>query len=230
MSTPTVALIAPDTDAEAVQREVRAVTAALPTSPLVGSVTVLDVIHLLQRPWDVVWLATHGTTEGVRLSDGLLTTAMLIQLVRSCGARLVVMNTCESETAALYISTQTQAAVIATIGPVGDSAALITGSLLATNLAAGMPPRDAFERSRPGDVGLSQRYRFFEGSVGADVESSSLETRLSLMERDIRHIAATLQDLKTEIKRPLPGFYALWGLCLFNTISVMALALWIGAK
>lgn len=230
MSTPTVALIAPDTDAEAVQREVRAVSAALPTSPLTGNVMVLDVIHLLQRPWNVVWLATHGTNEGVQLSDGIMNTAMLIQLVRSCGASLVVMNTCESETAALHISRQTQASVIATIGPVGDSAALVTGSLLATNLATGMPPRDAFERSRPGDVGLSQRYRYFEGSAGADVDTSSIETRLSLMERDIRHIAATLQDLKTEINRPLPGFYALWGLCLFNTVSVMALALWIGAN
>jgi len=229
MSTPTVALIAPDTDAEAVGREVRAVTAALPTSPLVGTVTVLDVIHLLQRKWDVVWLATHGTLDGVQLSDGLLTTAMLIQLVRSSGARLVVLNTCESETAALHISTQTQASVIATIGPVGDSAALITGSLLATNLAAGMSPGDAFDRSRPGDVGLSQRYRFFEGSAEDAVESS-LETRLSLMERDIKHIAATLHDLKADIKRPAPGFYALWGLCLFNTVSVMALALWIGSR
>lgn len=231
MPTPSVALIAPALDLDSASLEVRAITSALPTSPLIGVVTVMDVMQLITRQsWDVLWFATHGTAQGVQLSDGILTISMLIQLVRNSDADLVVLNTCESETAALFLSTQTRAAVICTVAPVGDGSAFVTGSLLAANLAAGMPVRDAFERSRPGDVGLSQRYRLFEQGAGDSVETTSLETRLSLMERDIAYIVQSMNELKRDVRRTPPATYALWALTVINTACLVVLAIWMGVS
>jgi len=232
MALPTVAIVAPDSDVQSVAQEVRAVTMALPSSPLVGTVTVLDVMHLLTsgQEWDILWFAAHGTADGVQVSDGLVPTATLITLVRNCNVRLVVLNTCESEQVAMYLHVQTGVSVVCTIAPVGDRTALITGTLLAQNLADGLGVRAAFERSRPGDVGLSQRYRLFAGDQEAGVSESTLETRLSLMERDIKYIREAMTAVQHDMRRTPPAMYALWGLTLLNTVMWMVLMLQIGGQ
>lgn len=228
MHLPSVAIVAPDSDVQSVAQEVRAVTRALPSTPLVGTVTVLDVMHLLSsgQTWDILWFAAHGTADGVQVSDGLVPTATLITLVRNSGAALVVLNTCESEQVAMYLHMQTGVSVICTIASVGDRTALITGTLLASNLADGLSVTAAFERSKPGDVGLSQRYRLFAGDQEAVVaESTTLETRLSLMEQDIRYIREAMTGLQHDMRRTSPMDYAHWGLTLFNSLMWVVILL-----
>ena len=158
-----VLLIAPGTGLEYAEAEVRGVSAALRPDALRNGVTVRDVTErITMHAWDVVWFACHGSRDGVELSPGeTLPTAILIQLVRSANVRLVVLNTCESEQIGAWIFMQTGAAVICTIGSVGDKAAYVTGRLLSESLSQGMAVEEAFARSRPGDVAQAQLYRLF---------------------------------------------------------------------
>lgn len=170
-----VALIAPDSGLENIEAEVRSLSAALQGASvraLRNGVTTKDVMDLLtEQAWDVIWFACHGTRDGVQLSDALLSTAMIIQIVRNSGAKLVVLNTCDSEQIAGWVHMQTEASVIATISEVSDASAFVTGTLLARSLAQGLSPAQAFARARPGEVGLAQRWRIFERgySPGQDI-------------------------------------------------------------
>lgn len=160
-----MALIAPHSDIAAVEDEVRAVSSALTTVTLRERVSVQDVVTLLtSRRWEVVWFACHGSEAGIVLGPGAtLDTSTLIQLVRNSGAELVVLNTCDSAQMATYLCLQAGVAVVCTVAAVGDVTGATTGALLARNLARGMAVEAAYTQSVPGDVGLAQRYRLFDG-------------------------------------------------------------------
>lgn len=98
---------------------------------------------------EIIWWITHGTSEGVLLSDGVLSIAGVGQYVRACDAKLCVLNTCDSETAALSLLSGGRADVICTIGAVGNKDAIRLGGLLAGELASSETYYDAFRIVAP---------------------------------------------------------------------------------
>lgn len=252
-----VALIAPHSDILAVEDEVRVVSSALPTVTLRETVSVGDVMRLLtSRRWEIVWFACHGSAAGVELGGpgNTLDTSTLIQLIRNSGAELVVLNTCESAQMATYLCLEARVAVICTVAAVGDVAGATTGALLAHNLAAGMDVAAAYARSVPGDVGLAQRYRLFDGRRAGDEEGSvpefgsqnmtdafrritdresvivdrisALDTRLSVMEHDIRRIQEGVEAVHERVGHVPPGYWALWAMMIFVALIQIATIVW----
>ncbi len=176
-----VALIAPDSQLDYTEAEVRALSQALRPVALRNGVTVQHVVDLLtSQPWDVIWFACHGAREGVLLTDGLLSTSTLIQLCKQAGAGLVVLNTCESEQVGAWIYMQTNAAVICTVAETDDRVAYVTGTLLAKALAQGLDIETAYNRSRPGEVAQAQVYRLFARAYTPGQEIAKWMELLSL--------------------------------------------------
>ena len=102
--------------------------------------------------FDLFWACTHGTRDGVLLSDGLLDAGKLITYISASGASTVMLNTCESIHLAAQIVDSTPASVVATIQEEGvtDALAATTGAMFASQLAHTKDPRKAYERSKPG--------------------------------------------------------------------------------
>jgi hypothetical protein len=117
---------------------------------LFGEVTQVELTREIRRgDYDVLWLATHGSEQGVQLSDGLLSISALTQLVRG-RFRLVVLNTCRSVQAAQMLQNETEADVICTVADAPDVDAYRTGSLFAQALARTNDVRRAYQQARPG--------------------------------------------------------------------------------
>ena len=105
---------------------------------------------------------------------------------------------------------QTGASVIATISEVGDKTAYVTGSLLAHNLAKGMSIEQAYEKSKPGDVGRAQVYKLFDGANmrGSDENANTLAAvrlllvpvyeQLAFIHKRLTDINDTADRLKAE--------------------------------
>lgn len=154
-----VLLVAPDLGLSEAANEVRQVSVALHAVVLNGMVTRSDLVNTLDalkeaKKWDVIWFATHGNPQGVRLSDSMISIADLTAIVRNSGAYLVVLNSCSSRYVGLELHYELGVDVITTETEVADFSAFQTGTLLARNLASGLSVMDAFERSRPGQQSM----------------------------------------------------------------------------
>jgi len=191
-----VLVVAPDAGLPNVEAEVRALSDALHPVSLRNGVTVRDVTERITRQsWDVIWFACHGTTEGVQLTDGILDTATLVSLVRTSGAKLVVLNTCESDMVGIYLWALTGAAVVATLSAIPDKAAYVAGALLADGLRRGLSIDDAFNRSKPGDMGQATRYRLWDGD-----EPERTENADAIAAATVRAMAAVQQPLAVRVE------------------------------
>lgn len=145
-----VLLVAPRTDLVYVDEEVQAIMrSGLDVTPLFGKVTHNDVLREVEKAYDVLWLCTHGSNDGLLLSDGLLQTSLLVALVRE-KFKLIFLNTCKSYEVAQMIQNETSAEVIATIIEVPDREAFQTGAIFARELAQVANFEKAYYRSRPG--------------------------------------------------------------------------------
>lgn len=151
-----------------------------------------------RRQWDIVWFASHGTTAGVALSDGIIPTETLASMLRSVSVKCVVLNTCESVHVAAAISEEADCDVICTISPsIEDKQAWLTASNMARRLAAGDSVFDAFKRSRPTQPG---KYIYLPGSGGFRTTLNQQVARLtSAIENgnpeEIERIIGGLADL-----------------------------------
>lgn len=147
-----VLLIAPETGLTYATDEVAAVASALKAVPLLGHVTVRAVTTMIStKRWDVIWFATHGGPEGVLLSDGAkLSTAQITQELRNSGARLLVLNTCDSVATANAVHEELGIDVVCTIVEVPDVDAFTTASYFARGLGDGLSVADAYARAKPG--------------------------------------------------------------------------------
>lgn len=140
-----VLVVAPKTDLVYVENEVQSVVNLLGARVLRGHVTLPDLLERLQsRRWDVIWFTTHGSKDGILLSDGVAQTSLLIPLINSSGATLVVVNTCSSLQVAMAISAQLSVELICTIDEVPDRTAFVNGATLAFHLANGLSPERAW--------------------------------------------------------------------------------------
>lgn len=118
--------------------------------PVVGTVRDDDIARAIEEgPFDIVWFVSHGSEEGVLLSDGMLSIDGVGQYLRASGASLCILNTCDSERVALSIIANGEADIICTIAPVGNRDAVRLGSLLAAELAETANYYEAYEIVAP---------------------------------------------------------------------------------
>lgn len=200
-----VLLVAPDAALADVEAEARGLGDALRPVALRNGVTVRDVTdRIASRSWDVIWFACHGSASGIELTDGPLDTATLVPLVRASGAKLIVLNTCASDMIGIYLWAQTGAAVICTITDVPDKAAYVTGRLLADALGRGMEIDEAFNRSRPGDMAQSTRYRLWIGQVGEQTADTD-----ALRAATVQAMAVVVQPLAQSVEQARAAVEAL---------------------
>lgn len=163
-------LIAPDLGLDNVRNEIRSISSSLQATVLTDEVTRRDVMDAMSnKSWDIVWVAAHGNSVGIELSDGVLSTSDLTSIVRNTNAKLLVLNTCDGKVTGLELNYELAIDVICVEGDVGDSGAYQFGRLLAQNIASGMEYKHAFDRSKPGQ---NTKYHYLFGSkdsLGIDV-------------------------------------------------------------
>ena len=136
------------------------------------------LVELLSKPiYDIVWFASYGSSDGVFLSDGIVTTDALASILKGAGVHYVVLNTCESVHIAATISEETGADVICTISQVEDKTAWRTATKFANNLAQGLSVYDAFLNARPTQSG---KYIYLPGSNGLR-NKTELHTQVSAL-------------------------------------------------
>lgn len=146
---------------------------------------------LRNQQFDIVWWATHGTVDGLLLTDGWLNLDGVAQYVRNSRAQLCVINTCESMEIAQAVVEESTADAICTVSEVPDRTAMRTGVLLSAALVRHRNPYDAFLEARPGG-GLYYRYvanpkklamySKFGDEQDIEVEIAALKDRLSSLE------------------------------------------------
>lgn len=158
-----ILVIAPDTDGVDLPKmtiEIGAIQRYHEATVLRGTVRDQDIAAVVvENEFEVLWFITHGSSAGVLLSDGMLSTTALIQYVRADDTRLCVLNTCDSEEVAIQLASQSGADVICSIGKVENKDALRLGQLLAGELAFCTTYREAFELIATADG----NYRYYEG-------------------------------------------------------------------
>lgn len=169
-------LVAPKTDLLMVPAEVQdVVNSGLQPELLQGDVSSVDLQRKLSARYDVLWLATHGTENGIMLSDGLMSAATLAQLVRD-RVQLVYLNTCKSYGVALVLQNETNATIVCTVKDAPDNEAYHTGSLFAKALAETGNYQAAYERSKPGN---NSTYLFLAGKKQMSRQFDQTERQLN---------------------------------------------------
>jgi hypothetical protein len=170
-----VLVVAPETDLTLVRDEVTAVVNSLGANILQGFVTADMVLNKVTEGWNVLWFMTHGTEEGILLSDGPLNASALTTLARAADAGLVVLNTCQSINVAMQVYNELQVSVVCTLSNVPDREAFFTGKLLAKELAKGKSYLDAYLDSKPGQT---ERYIFLQGRYKEKEQAVAVSSNL----------------------------------------------------
>ena len=235
-----VLLVAPRTDLLLVDEEVQDIlSSGLEVTPMLGTVTQAELTRALRTdPYDVLWLATHGSNAGVVLSDGPLSASALAALVRD-RITTVVLNSCESLMVAQQIQNETAAEVVATVTPVPDADAYRTGSLFADWLGRTGDVAVAFQRSRPGGnriyVHLANTGRSVVENKGA--QAGGLSGKVDRIERildgdedlGIRGMREELHGLRDDMNvllrrtEPAPYQVPIYLIVVFNGLVIAGL-------
>lgn len=136
---------------EMVDSEVNAIlSSGLDPDHMLGNVTAeIFMQRINETNANILFLLTHGTSEGIQLSDGLLPKSMFVQAVKN-KFDLIVLNVCESLSVAQMVQNECRTGVICTITEVDDRAAYYTGAKLSRELGKGADYFDAYDASRPG--------------------------------------------------------------------------------
>ena len=170
------------------------------TRLLSGVVRSEDVTAAItEDDYQIIWFVTHGTADGVRLTDEDLSVEALIQYAKSDTVEAVIFNTCESEPLALRVSGEAAVNVICTIALVDNGDAMRLGSLLAVKLTEDIDYRDAYDAVSSG----SSLYRFY----GIHSTRSAYRNTVSSIGASI-----SLEDDVKELKAAVFGHYGVGGL------------------
>lgn len=180
-----VLLVAPRQSLPAVDEEIQNVLrSGLQVTPLLGEVKLPELMREIRAgQYDVLWFATHGSAEGVQLTDQMLTADELVPLVRDKFG-LVVLNTCSSLSVAQLLQEDANVAVICTLLDVADRQAYVTGSQFAAHLHETGDITTAYRASKPG---RNRSYLFLPV--------------LSPTRDNIAAVMAELKDLRTVVDR-----------------------------
>ena len=182
-------LIAPSSNLEHANDEIQRVINSLRPEVLLGDVAATDVLDRIQADaFDIVWFLGHSGPEGLQLSNGVLSASHLVQILRQCPPRLVVLNSCSSFAVANQLHDALNCAVICTVIDVADLDAYITGSALANALAQGKDIAAAYNNSRPP---LNRTYVLLNGTLALNGANELDDLK--------RLVARTAADLHGEI-------------------------------
>lgn len=216
-----ILMVAPEhPDLPSVASELAAVSNQHHTVRVTGMVRDIDVANAVQEgPYGILWFATHGTDKGIILSTELLSAQAVGQYVRASGAKLCILNTCDSEQVALSLIATGGADMICTIGPIDDHDAARMAILLAGELTRHSDPYEAYLRVRP----EGGNYRYYRaGPAAPRGRWSDQDDRLDDLIKTVYHLDAQQQVIATRqtwfIGIVLAGFLALsvglWSLWL----------------
>ena len=170
------------------------------TRLLSGVVRSEDVTSAItEDDYQVIWFDSHGTAEGVHLTNETLGVDALIQYAKSDSTEMVVFNTCESESLALRVSGEAAVNVICTISAVDNTDAVRLGQLLAVKLTEDIDYKDAYDAVSSG----SSLYRFY----GIHSTRSAYRNTVSSIGASI-----SLEDDVKELKAAVFGHYGVGGL------------------
>lgn len=173
-----------------------------PDRVLLGTVTadeVLDVLGLAH--YEVIWFAAHGTSQGIELSDGLLRTNDLVQLLRGRQVQCIFLNTCDSVSVAIRLHDAIKtAAVVATAAEVDDVVAARTGSLFAEYVAQGKSWREAYELSKP----VENDYVYINDTM----VGNEMLTLMDEIRKSEERVKAALTDESQELRSRLAALEA----------------------
>lgn len=196
-----VLLVAPHTNLLYAEEEVQSLLSikeGIDIIPLIGNVTHTDLLREIEQEYDVLWLCTHGSEDGILLSDGILQSSLLVALVRE-KFQLIVLNTCVSFKVAQMIQNETSAEVIATIVEVPDLEAFQTGTIFARELAKAGSIEKAYYRARPGNnrsyIRLAGRTVTKEKTVGVD-DTVLHELQMAVFGNSRINFAGMMNELK----------------------------------
>lgn len=199
----TVLVIAPESGLPNADAETQRIINALRPDVMLGRVTVSDVLDKIQGgTFDIVWFLGHSSTDGLELSDGILSPSHLAQILRQSPPSLVVLNSCSSLRTAMCVHDDVQAAVICTVLDVPDVDAYITGASLANALAQGLDVSTAYQVSRPS---ANRQYILLNGSVrlnGAN-ELDDLKRLVARTAADLHGEIAGMARTTAEMQRQL---------------------------
>lgn len=174
--------------------EVQAViNSGLDVTPHWGDIDNQQFIEIVERNGhELLILITHGSHQGIMLSDGLLPTEMLVGAIRD-KFDMVLLNTCDGVEVAQMIQNECNTGVICTIGEIDDRQAFYTGSLFVRELARGKSYFDAYKHSRPGHNKL---YIFLAGRTSMrEVKQIVVDELHQLEERIEKRLKAIEQRL-----------------------------------
>jgi hypothetical protein len=188
-----------------VATEAAAVVNALGGKLVQGPVTERDVRDAASDgTYDGIWFATHADGNQVLLSEGSLSEAALVAYVAASGAAWCFLNTCQSIALGKRLIDQTQADVICTITDTPDGDAMRTGVLFARQLNLLGDPREAYERSKPGDDrnylyldNYRQRQMAAVGSAGLYPAQDRLQATMDDMRKDLAKVGTDVEVLKS---------------------------------
>lgn len=195
-----VLLVVPPSDLPFAQEEMQKVSNYLHPTLLLGEQATTDNFMMeVENDYDLIWFSGHGTTDGIIMADGLLTTRVLVQLLRSSKAA-IFLNTCESLLTAITIHDTTGSPVIGTVAPIDDEEAYRTGVLFARRLAAGDTLRQAYRAARPED----RQFVFLNGALSMSKSQSpddvlmaiaTLSERMKNMEKNFEEANKKFCDI-----------------------------------
>lgn len=189
-----VLLVAPDSDFPHVDAEIQAVANALHPIMLLGdNATSSALLTALESPFDLIWFAAHGNSDGIQLADGPLQRETLTQFLRGQDAA-IFLNTCESLSVALDIYDELAAKLICTIRSVADLVAYHTGALLARYLGDGKSLREAYNLAKPG---RNRQFLYLNGDISGHTD------RMDDLLIEMRRGNGALQQRINEVERQL---------------------------
>jgi hypothetical protein len=192
---------------------------------------------LCTQVFAVLWLATHGASDGVWLGeDDLLAGGDLVSMVRGAGLCGVMLNTCESAALAEMMHDATGVDVVYSVQATPDLSAFQMGVLFARHLGETGDFRAAFDRSRPGDaasfryipeyrealVVAPERYVFSTDELRTIYEAiNEVRQRLSVVEVELRYVRQDLDSRRGELRAPAQWVIVLVGLLMSLGLFVL---------
>lgn len=206
-------------------------------TPVLGSVDAADFFRQVSsNGHEVLMLITHGSEQGILLSDGWLSASMLVSAVRD-RFELIFINTCSSLGMAQMIQNESGCGIVATVGEVNDRQAFYTGAQFAKEVARRADYYEAYKRSRPGGnnmyVYLAGRARDITAMIEFQdlvAQIAELRTTLTEFQTSIQAEVALLRARATGEPQgiTLSRNQATWLIALLLIIAViLAVGLWL---
>lgn len=193
-----ILLIAPQhVDLPSIDAEAAALSSFHEVERVVGTVRDSDIRRAIEKgEYDLLWWATHGSGEGLLLSDSTLSPEGVGQYVSASGVTLCVLNTCASEEIAFKIVAGGDADMVFTISAdIRDEDALRFGSLFASELAKTDDLEEAFTKAAgPG----ATKYRYLKAKQAMRGLALSTTTQMERIQE--RHETLSRQVYEMNVK------------------------------